>query len=173
MKTWVILGILFLICISSVIAGNTYKLDFSESDKYVVGMGVGDRAEFKLNDQVHSLTLSGIREDAVDISLFLDLEELDEKEVPFYGTIGMGKVLKLDLEKDRIDDLFVGVYRIQGDKAQLVFQLPEINENQITGAVIFDSNARFNRNYDWLVISILGLVIICFITVIVLKKRNK
>ena len=85
MKKGLALFIILLLTINLVSAGETFRLDFTTSPAYTVGLNEGDRVEFKLKDSLHTIILKETAQGNADIAIFTNISDnnLDLK-VPIY-----------------------------------------------------------------------------------------
>lgn len=117
------LVLLFLLNIAS--AGETYSLDFTKTNSYVVGLKEGDRVEFNLKDSLNTVLIKEIKLDGVNIAIFTNIEDEDASlKVPLYSKLTKVKYVKLDLEKDGEPDVFVMYKGSNSTAVSLLFQLP-------------------------------------------------
>lgn len=169
MKKTLVYLFLVLICLSYVFAGTSYKLDFSEEDTLLFGLEEKDRIEFELNEGTHTIILDKVKEDKIDLDVFLFIDR-KEKQTPFYVTINNKKTLRLDLDKDGNSDLLIGLAKTFGNKAELIFKKPtDVVDNQITGQTI--SNIPKSKNYTGFIGVLIGLIVILCVFLIVWNKK--
>lgn len=169
MKRIVVYLFLVLICLSYVFAGATYKLDLSKEDSLLFGLEEKDRAEFELNDGVHTIILDKVGVEKIDLDVFLFINR-KEKQSVFYITLDKKTTLKLDFDKDGNPDLLVGLAKTFENKAELIFKRPIGNiENQITGQVI--EELPKSKNYVGFISVLIGLIVILCVFLIVWNKK--
>lgn len=164
-----IIFILILVLFSSiVIAGNTYKIDLSKSNNYLVNVREGDRIEFNMNDERHNILIKEIRSKNVDIAAFLNL---NTQNTPMYFTIGeiSGRdvKLKLDTNRDDVDDLFVWLESSDDGKAGIRLFKPI--DNEITGNVV--GTNKKGPSYKWILFPLIAIILL--ILVIIVRKNKK
>ena len=170
MKIFVGLIILFIMFGSFVVeAGDKLELDFTENHQQIVGLKRGDMAEFYLNGERNVIIIDKIKSNSVDITAFIAQET---NGYPYYTTLSRDKTLKIDVERDDIDDLYIGYYKSDEDLkyVYLIMERPE-NKNTPTGSVI-GRIIREKREYDRYVIA--GFIfIIGLLSFLLFKYRNK
>ncbi len=169
MKKLVGLIILFIMfCTFAGVAGDVLELDFTEQDQYIAGLKEGDMAEFYLNGERNIIIIRKIKPDSVDITAFIAQET---NGYPYYTTLSKDRMLKIDVERDDIDDLFVGFYESDEDleHAYLLMKKPEVTT--ITGDVV-DEIKREKREYDKYII--VGFVFVVGLLIFLMSKyKNK
>lgn len=167
MKRLMLIFLIGLLILPVVFAGETYKLDFSEKNQYVVGMNIGDRVEFNLNDERHTLIIRNIMDNVVDVTAFVNL---NTQNYPYYASIGKtakGMVnLKLDTNRDDVDDILISVARIKDKNAQLLFS--RLNDNKSTNNMVGPKPKKFN--YYWVLIPLILIVFLLIVLKIINKK---
>lgn len=169
MKKLAVYLILILVSLSCVLAGTTYKLDLTKEDSLLFGLAEKDRIEFGLNEGLHTIILDKVGQDKADLSVFLFIDK-GEKQSPFFITITPKKTLKLDLDKDGTPDLFVGLYKTFGNKAELIFKKPmDLSNTELTGQVI--KELPKTKDYTGFISVLIGLVVILVIFLIVWNKK--
>src|SRR3989338_1757274 len=125
MKKGLALFIILLLTINLVSAGETFRLDFTTSPAYTVGLNEGDRVEFKLKDSLHTIILKETAQGNADIAIFTNISDnnLDLK-VPIYTKINSQKFVRVDVEKDGETDLNIIYQNSNSSSASILFQLP-------------------------------------------------
>ena len=140
MKKWSLLWVLILI--SGVSAGVIYDIDFSENPTHIVILNEKDVARFdfpiRQYEKRNFSTLEEKRNSKYELNELeqkLMVREVNEKnnstaltlfiygaEIPQYFTLVRDNMIKVDFERDNIDDLLIRFYEIRGDKVALVLQ---------------------------------------------------
>lgn len=173
------------ILLPAVSAGKTYTLDFSENDKTLAIMEAGDRVEFELNGERHTVILDTINQKSADVTAFLNLNTQNK---PYYVTIGdtgnkQAAILKLDTNRDDVDDLYVKLYsisnmdngsinNINNRKANILFIKPAGNDMSGNPA----GNDKNKISYTWIILPFLIVIILIFVLVKLsrkFKQKNK
>ncbi len=165
-----ILGLMTLFILLStfiVAAGDVLKLDFSNQNQQLIGLKEGDRAEFYLSGERNVIILDKIKQDSADITVFV---ALNTNNYPQYITLSRDRSLRLDIERDDIDDLFVSWYKSDENYAYFLLKKPEVTE--ITGNTIKNTDIlREDRQYDKYVI--IGFIIFVTILIFIIIFKHK
>lgn len=168
-----IVGLITLFLMFSVyivIAGDILKLDFSEKNQQLVGFKEGDAAEFYLNGERNIIIISKIKPTSVDITVFVAQET---NGYPYYTTLSKDRSLKLDVERDDIDDLYVGYFK-SDENLKYVYIIMEKPENPSpTGYSILNKIKRGKREYDKYIIAGFVFALILLIILNILYKRKE
>lgn len=165
----------FFICmllINLVNAGETYKLDFSKNNAYVVGLSQGDRVQFELKDDLHTVILKKISNGDVELALFtnIDDENIDSK-VPLYSRINNKKFMKLDVEKDGDTDLIILYKSSNSTVASLAFQLPIGPDKNLE--VYPESQFKQDNYLQKLLYLFLFLIVVFVLIYFIFRKKAK
>jgi len=161
--------LLTLFCIFNVVAGDVLKLDFTKQDQYISGLKEGDMTEFYLNGERNIIIVDKIKPDSVDVTAFIAQET---NGYPYYTTLSKTKTLKLDVERDDIDDLFVTFYR-SSENLEYVYLLMKKPEIIPTGGVVVNEIKREKRGYDKYMITGFILSIVLLVFLIFKYKKSK
>lgn len=171
MKRTVGLMVLFLLLGTFIVtAGDVLKLDFTKQGQYIAGLKEGDMTEFYLNGERNVIIIDEIKPNSVDVTAFI---ALNTRNYPYYTTLSKDRTLKLDVERDDIDDLFVTFYKSDEDlkHVYLLMKKPEIIP--VTGSVVKDAVTREKRGYDKFVIASFILVVGLLVFLIFKRKKQK
>ena len=172
MKKSLLISVLLLLIINIVNAGETYKLDFSTSNSYVVGLNNGDRVEFKLKDSLSTLLIKKINPGSVDIATFTHIDDEDiSSKVPLYTNLDSKKFLKLDIERDGEADLHIIYKESNRTAVSLILQLPVGSKKdlEVLSRSDFEKN-NFMRNLFYLFVIILVLFGLIYL---ILRRKAK
>lgn len=173
-----------LILIGMACAGVIYDIDFSENPTHIVILNEKDMVRFDFPvRQYENKTLSTLEEkrnsryELNELEQKLMVREVNEKsnstaltlfiydaETPQYFTLAQDNMIKVDFEKDNIDDLLIRFYKIEGNKVALILQkisLESVEENKGFLDILKD-----NKN---IIYYIIGGVIILFL---ILKQKR-
>lgn len=162
---FVISLLLFNLVSANANLGNTFKLDFSESSSYTIGLNNGDRVEFKLKDALHTTLVKKITKESVEIATFTYIQdENPESKTPYYTRLNSEKFLKLDLEKDGTPDLYIVYKNSNSTAVSLLFQLPIASNKdlEIFSKSQFGKNDNFAKNLFYLFVIFLVIFIVIY-----------
>ena len=169
MKKIAVYLFLALVCLNFVLAGTTYKLDISKENNLLIELEEKDRVEFELKDGTHTIIADKVREGKVGLDIFLFIDKQKE-QTSFFITIDSKRTLRLDFDKDGNPDLFVGLSKTFGNKAELILQKPvDVSDNQITGQTI--SELPKAKNYTGFIGVLVGLIVILCVFLIIWNKK--
>ena len=151
-------------------AGETFKLDFEKSPNYVIGVNEGDRVEFEMNNSLHTILIKGISLNRVDLATFtyVDLES-SKLRTPYYSAITDKKFMKLDIDRDNKEDLYVIYEKSNNTAAQVRFQLPLPKDKDLE---IFPENQFKQTNYLLYLLIALGVILVLYFASKQLKKKS-
>jgi hypothetical protein len=165
MKKFVSLMILLMLFnVFIVEAGDVLNLDLSQKSQQLIGLKKGDRAEFYINGERNIIIVDKIKIGSVDLTAFIAQET---NGLPYYTTLSKDNTLRLDVERDNIDDL--NINWVENDEnleyAYLLLQKIETTED-------FE---RENRGYDkYIIIGFIFIIILLVFLVFKYKKsKNK
>lgn len=164
-KIFGIIIILFLLSINFAIAGETYKIDFSKQNEFLVGLKQGDRAEFNLKNERNTVILTKIKNSSVELKAYI---ALNTRNSPYYVDLKKGNKFNLDIDRDGIADVDVRLYKIQEEIAALYFTKIEGSLWPV-GSVVLDTGNRIIRNnriYDLFIVGFFILAGMIMITLI-------
>ncbi len=148
-------------------AGDVLRIDFSKQNQYIIGLKVGDMAEFYLNGERNAIIADKIKPYSADVTVFVALNTGNH---PQYVTLSNERSLKLDIERDDVDDLYISWYKSDENYAYLLLKRPEITT--LTGNIVGNDEIKRNkREYDKYLI--LGFCIFITITIILLIFKYK
>ena len=172
MKKRTLLFLVSLLLVNIVSAGETFKLDFTENPAYVVGLGSGDRVEFKLKDSLHTVLIKKITKESVDLAIFTNLEDANSGlKVPLYTRINAKKFVKLDIEKDGDTDLNI-IYKLSNNTAaSVLFQLPLGPSKDLE--VFPESKFKKDNFLQMLLYLFLALIVLFGLLYLFLRKQAK
>lgn len=164
----------FLISLSLVYAGETYKLDFAKSPSYIIGLKEGDRVEFEMNNSLHTIIIDKLTPFKVDLTTFTYINLNNKSNTPYYTSITSQKYMKLDIDRDSKEDLYV-VYEKSNNTAALIrFQLPLLKNKNLE---ILPNNQFAETSYltylFYLLIAVIILILILYIINRVIKSKEK
>ena len=166
-----------LILASSLVsAGKSIPLDFEDRDSYIVAMYKSDRVFFEFDGDVHSVILDDVKENRVELDVFLYQNTKFKNHPPRYAFLDLYRDLKIDANKDRIFDLNIDMESFDNDKAIFIFTKIseekeggfEKKEEEIPEVYVF-----YN---DWRVIAgvviLIGIVILFLVGNYVRKRKE-
>ena len=176
-----------LILVSRVSAGVIYDIDFSENPTQIVILNEKDivRFDFPVR-QYENKTFSTLEEkrnskytlNGLEQKLMVrEVNEKDNKtaltlfvygaETPQYFVLAKDNMIKVDFERDNIDDLLIRFYEIKGNKVALVLQ--KISLENVEKKASFLERLKTNKNIIYYVI---GGIIVLFLIVKQKKIRE-
>ncbi len=177
MKKLLLVWILLLV--STVSAGVIYDIDFSENPTQIVILNENDivRFDFPVR-QYENKTFSSLEEkrnskyELKKLEQKLMVRDVNEKgnstaltlfiygaETPQYFTLAKDNMIKIDFERDNIDDLIIRFYEIKGNKVALVLQ--KISLENVEEKESFFSKLKTNKNVIYYIIG--GVIILSLI----------
>ena len=165
---FIYLSILFSIPL--VLAGDIIELDFSENNQQLVGFKEGDAAEFFLNGERNIIMVRKIKPTSVDITAFIAQET---NGYPYYTTLSKDRTLKIDVERDDIDDLYVGYFKSDEELTYVYLIMEKPEDSPLTGYNILDKIERENREYDKYIIGGFIITLVLLITLIIISKKKE
>ena len=181
MKIWFL--VLILLLVSSVSAGVIYDIDFSENPTQIVILNENDivrfdfpvrqyenkafstleekrNSKYELNELEQGLLVREVNEKSNSTALTLFIYGA---ETPQYFTLAKDNMIKVDFERDNIDDLLIRFYEIKGNKVALVLQ--KISLENVEEKISFLDKLT-NKNIIYYVIS--GIIVLF----LVLKQKK-
>jgi hypothetical protein len=115
-----VLMILLLVVISPVLAGESYDVDFSEVNINAVLLFEGDEVRFDVLGATHSLIIEEVI--GIDTVKFDIVPFIGEGNVA-PGIVGLDTVMKVDLNRDGINDISVALYSVsESGEVHIVIQ---------------------------------------------------
>ena len=182
MKKLLLLWIILLV--SNASAGIIYDIDFSENPTHIVILNEKDSVRFDFPvRQYENKTFSTLEEkrnskyELNELEQKLTVREVNEKsnstaltlfiygaETPQYFTLAKDNMIKVDFERDNIDNLLIRFYEIRGNKITLVLQ--KLSLENVEEKINFLDKLKINKNIIYYVI---GGVIILFL---ILKQKR-
>lgn len=173
-----------LILVSSVSAGVIYDIDFSENPTQIVILNEKDMVRFDFPVRQYENKTFSTLEEKRETNYILEEEEqklmvrevnekdnktaltlfIHDAETPQYFVLAKDNMIKVDFEKDNIDDLLIRFYEIKGNKVALVLQ--KISLENVEKKTRFLERLKTNKNIIYYVI---GGIIILFL---ILKQKR-
>ena len=162
--------LLLLVSLVNTSAGETYKLDFEKNPSYTMDLIEGDRVEYFLNNSIHTTLIKTIDPSKVELATFT-YTDINRNNPPFYTTITSKKYMKLDVNRDSEDDLYIMYQKSNSTTASLKFQLPLSTDKNLE---IFPENRFKDNTITYLLYAlILVLIVIIFLAIINYKIKSK
>jgi len=168
MKQIFCLLVLIILSVNLVLAGETYEIDFSKQDNYLVGLKEGDRVKFDLKQEENTIILTKIREESVEIKAYI---ALNTRNSPYYSDLKQGNKFVMDIDNDGAGDIEVRLYKVQGDVGALYINKLEGSLWPMGYVVLDEKSMRSNRGYDSILIGV--FILIGAVMAIFIFKRNK
>ncbi len=147
-----------IVLIQAVMAASSYDLSAFSKDQPLQGIILekGDRVNFPLLGGVHSLWLKDVStsEKTVKIRIFRFSNEASEAEgIPFFG---IDNLVKVDLDQDGKDDVYLDIEKIEDRKVTLlVLSVPDYEAAEaeqavpeVTGAPVNQGIVQENKDYS-------------------------
>lgn len=161
-----ILGLLLILCLNLVAAGNSIDLDFVNNVEPVY-MYEGDEVRFDMVGGTHSIIVETVTMTAAKFDI-----------VPFIGTnitvvragqASLDTIMKIDLDKDGSADINVGINSIDNDGRVLVlFQKTKVEQDApITAGVVIEEEEEDEKLWDKFDKKDYGLAVLALIAVVV------
>ena len=167
MKRVFILGIMMLLLVPFVFAGDSTDIDLFTGSTQAVYMSEGDEVRFYLNDDLHAIYIEDIADTAVKFRIAPTLSNTTQTYIAF---VSLDTIVKVDLEQDGVDDLNVALYAVDDEGiAAMVFQL--IGDNEITGdvGVVIDEE-KSNKN---IYLTVIGVVVGILVVILLFVNLGK
>jgi hypothetical protein len=171
MRNCIVYILVFLLIVPIALAGTgrTINLDFSKEKYYVYPFFENDRVKFNMLDGEHTIIIDAIKKDGIDLDIFPY-----KQDVNYISLTNRADVIKVDLDKNGIHDLKIGLAKIENKKVWLVFE--EINEqylSNLTGRVLNPTLKKFYEDKNFIIAGIIGLIILIIIIILILKNKKK
>jgi len=160
--------LLIILSVNLVLAGETYEIDFSKQDSYLVGLKEGDRIKFDLKKEENTVILTKIREESVEIKAYI---ALNTRNSPYYSDLKQGNKFVMDVDNDGAGDIEVRLYKIQNDVGALYLSKLEGSLWPVGYVVLDENSMRSNRGYDSILVGFFILIGV-IITIFILKKNK-
>jgi hypothetical protein len=155
--------------------GETFRLDFNLNERYDLWMDLGDRVLFEYGGNNHTIILDAIKNNNVEIDIFLFLEE--GLNPPHYAYLTEEFDNRLDFDRDGNKELSLrlGGLDIENDKANIIIQRLEAwDKDKIIelgeGEASFDENVKPS---SFPIYPVLGIVILIIILVGIVNRIRK
>ena len=175
-----LLGLLLLV--SFAYAGVIYDIDFSKGPTYIVTLNDGDAVRFNfpvrqyengnystmeekrnskytLANHEQRIVVRKINADKnmIDLTLFIA-----GAETPQYFTLAEDNVVKVDFERDDINDLIIGLYKLDKNKVELILQKTSLEsiDNGSTKKGVLDWINNIDKKQTYYAIAVLIILIV-------------
>lgn len=171
MKRYLILVFVILLA-SSVLANNKIKLDINLEKQMLLPLSENDMIEFYLNNSRHVINIEKIRPESMDLDIFLFV---DENQKTSYITVEKGKSMKIDINKDSKEELYLGYGGHYGNKTLLFVYNPnaEGKLTEITGGVIKENPVALEGSNKWYYVGAILVLILALISILVYINTRK
>ncbi|MFH1971898.1 MAG: hypothetical protein ABIJ18_00295 [archaeon] len=171
MKRVLLFGLFIILLASFVSAGYSTNIAFEGGNSQIVVMDVGDEVRFEMDGDWHSIYVTDISESTGSFK-FKVAPFLSNGTNTFPGFCNMDITTRLDLQKDGIYDLYVGLYSFADDGRVMVLFRPIVDDNVITGdvpGVVDDSVEKSNKA---LYLTLIGVVVVVLVLFLVFRNMG-
>ncbi|MBU2639587.1 MAG: hypothetical protein KKG75_02645 [Nanoarchaeota archaeon] len=164
--------ITFLVLVTCVIvnAGKSIPLDFNERESYIIALYKGDRVYFEFDNDVHSVILDDIKDNRIELDIFLYQDTKFNKHPPQYAFLDIYRTLKIDTNKDLTYDFEIKMDSFDEKKAILTFTKTNEKKEGFFTEIDYDTNK--NNGYDWKTVGIPLIVIVALVIVLLVFLNN-
>ncbi len=188
MKKLSLLICIVFVLISIASAGVIYDVDFAEGPTHIITLNERDVVRFNFSvREYENRTFSTLEEkrkseyNLEDIEQKLMIREVNKKngwvsltlfiygaETPQYFTLAKGNMIKVDFERDNIDDLIIGLDKIEGKGVGLILQKISIESKDKISSKEKGFFEKIKVNLSTIYYVVGGLIIL----ILILKQKR-
>ena len=191
MKPYIILLLTFLLGATGVLAGSITELDGITAENLFIDVPERDAISFSYKEASHRVHVSEVRDTKVDLTLFIDRERVYGERNPTYLTLKPNDLAKVDIDKDHINDILIGVANIDSVKKVVTLVIREAvtdeerglnpveefssssieeNNNDGTGATVFNPNGSIIKIAN--LITVLLVIVVVVLGYLLIRRRR-